>query len=123
MSADCGWAIDFHANSQRGDRVLLIELARAPAEWGIVRAADDLPAAIAIRGRKHDVSPAPAHLGLAIPDAHNSGFFMHMEEQLDLVPAGASKTIFDGDISGRSVETDSTAVGNGILQALSLIHI
>ena len=106
MRADCGWAIDFHANAQRGDGLFLIEPARAPAESGIVASADDLPAAIAIWRRKHDVSTAPVYLGLIIADAQNSGVFMHMEEQLDFVLAGASKAIFDGDIPGRTVETD-----------------
>src|SRR5580700_9753766 len=117
MSADCGWAIDFCANAQRSDWLFLIEPARTPAKFGIFRAANDLPAAIAIRGREHDFSPAPAHLGLAILNAQHSGFFMHMKEQLDFVPATALKAIFDGDIAIGPVETEVAPVGNRILQA------
>jgi hypothetical protein len=111
MGTDCGWAIDFHANSQRGDRLLLIELARAPAEWGIVRAADDLPPAIAIRGRKHDVSPVPAHLGLAIADAHNSASSCIWKNNSTSCRQVHRKATFDGDISSRMVETEQYGGG------------
>src|SRR5260370_6413063 len=112
MSADCGWAIDFRANAQRSDWLFLIEPARTPAQSGAFRAADDLPAAIAIGGGKHDVSPVPVHLRLAIPDADNSGFFMHVKEQLHFVPAAALKAIFDGNAAVATVETDPAPVCN-----------
>jgi hypothetical protein len=64
------------------------------------------------------VSPAPADLGLATADTKNGGFFVHMEEQLDLVPAVASKAIFDVEVPAGTFETDATPVNNGLLQAL-----
>src|SRR4029077_13398878 len=103
--------------AQRGDGLFPIELARAPPEFGIVRAADDLPASIAICRRKHNVSTVPLHLSLTIADVRNSCFFVDMEEQLDFVLAGASKAIFDPDIPRRAIETDGTPVGNRIMQS------
>src|SRR5580700_400009 len=116
MSADYVRAIDFHPNEQRGDGLFLIEPARTPAQFRIFRAFDGLPAGIAIRRGEHNASLTPGHFSLAIAYANDIGVFMHMEKQLNFVPSGASKAIFDGDIPGRTIKPDSTTVAHGVRQ-------
>ena len=63
------------------------------------------------------MSPVPVHMSFAIPDGKDVGVFMHMKEQLDLVPAGAPKRIFNRDISRGSIKSNATPVNKGIVKA------
>src|ERR1700683_799465 len=117
MSADCARAIDLCKNAERGDRLFMIKPLRAPTERGSLASAQALPPGAAIRRGKHDAAPAPVHLSLSVADRENLGIFVHMKEQLNLVPASTLKIVLDLKIPAGAVELNRASMGNGVFQA------
>ena len=71
----------------------------------------------AIWRKKDDATPPPIDSSFTVLDADDVRFFVHVEKQLDFVPAGALETIGDRHVSRAAMEIHRSPMRNRIGQA------